>query len=126
MGLDGSDSQMLHKRLSRLSAALGTKAYYSAGAVGEILLSSLIISVTGQSAVIYICDLIIGCKELCHLLSILTVTRHPYMQRFQSETQIECILRGLDGTEVTHQLCRALCDEGSFLAEFLCIGDAVI
>ncbi len=65
-------------------------------------------------------------QELCDCLPVFHVAGHADMQRFQSQIQVKCALRGLHTSEVAHQLGSRFCDKCTFLAELLRVNDSVI
>ena len=65
-------------------------------------------------------------QELSHSLTVFTVARHTDMQTFQTQIQIECVLRRLDGAKVAHQLGGTLGNESPLQTEFFGISNAMI
>src|SRR5699024_3692191 len=59
------------------------------------------------------------------LQCVLTMARHPQVERLKSDIEEECVLRRLDGSEIAHELCSRLCDISSF-SEFLRVDNPVI
>ena len=48
------------------------------------------------------------------------------MQTFKTKVQNKCVLRTLDRTKITHQLCRTFCNKSTCIAKTLHIGHAMI
>ena len=126
MSLYGNEFQIFHENRCRFSSALQLERHHAAGTIGQIFHSELVKRIRRKSAIIYMYHLIMAVQKFRDLLSVLAMARHPDMETFESKVNIEGMLRRLNGTEVTHQLSRALCDKSAFLSESLRVSDAVI
>ena len=65
-------------------------------------------------------------QELGHGHAVFAVALHPDVQAFQAQVEHIGVHGGLHGTEVAHELGSRLGDKGTFLAEALGVGDAVV
>ena len=126
MGLDGTQLQVLHEHLGRLSSAVEAEGNDAAGAVGQVFLSDLVILVALQAAVLHPLDLLVVLQVSGDGVGVGAVLLHAEGQALQTQVQHECILGGLDAAEVTHQLGGTLGDESALQAETLGVGDAMV
>jgi len=117
---------MFHKCFCCCTAAFQFKGYDTTATLRQIFLCQFIVFVSRKSAVCYAHYLWMVCQKFCHSLSVFHMTRHTHMQGFQTKIQIKCMLRRLDASQVTHQLCRTFCDKRSSLSEFFCISNSMI
>ena len=65
-------------------------------------------------------------QEFCNRLCIFHVAWHSHVKRLQAKIQIKGMLRRLNTTKITHQLCGTFCNKCAFLTKLLCIRDSVI
>ena len=126
MGLDSCQLQVHHELLRRRPAALQNKGDYAAAAVGQILFRDLIVLVAGKTGEGDALHLRAVLQEFGDRLAVFAVPRHADMKGLQAQVQKKGVLRGLDASEVAHQLRRRLGDEGASLPELLRVSDPVI
>ena len=126
MGFNRSKLQILHEYGSSFSSTFQSERYHSTAPVWHVFLCSFIVFVRWKSRIIDISNLWVLLQKFCDSLSVLHVSWHTHMKRFQSEIQDKCMLRRLDASKISHELCCTLCDKSALFAELLSIGDAMI
>ena len=126
MGHDADHLEAVHELNGLFTAALDAEREHTARKTAiELLLGDIVVLVAFEAGVVHPGHLRVVLEELGAGESILAVTRHAEVKRFQTEVQEERILRRLNGTEVAHELGGSLRDEGA-LAESLRVSEAVV
>lgn len=126
MGGDHGDFEVFHEFLSSSPAAFDAEGDDAAGPVGHILLSALVIFVSGKSRVSDPGDLFVVLEELRDLKSVLAVSGHTDSEGLEAEIEEERVHGSLDRAKVSHELGRAFSDECAAHSEFLGVGDPVV
>jgi len=125
MSHDASQLQAIHELDGFFAATLQSEGDDTTRTVRHVFLSQFIILAAFQTAIVHPGNLWISFQPFGYFLGVLAMARHTKVQSFQTEVQQECVLRRLDGTEVSHQLGSSLGHIGH-LAECLGISQTMI
>ena len=125
MGHDVNHVERVHEAYGGVAVSLQAESNDAARTVRQVFRGKLMISVAGQSAVMYPCHTVIGLQKLGNLLSVGTMLLHAQMKRLQTEVQDERVHGRRNGSEVAHELSHKLGDV-AHLAKLLGVGQPVI
>ena len=104
VGDDADEVEVVHELDGFFTASLQAEGDDTTRTIRQVLLTSFIVFIAWQTAVVHPTHLRVLFQPLCHLLGISTMLTHAEMESFQSEIEKEGVLRSRNGTEVTHEL----------------------